>query len=132
MLRIEESPTLFKSYSISQLRQIPQLEKFSHHELLSMEVVGNVLPFKVNSYVINELIDWSNTPNDPIFRLTFPQEEMLHPLHFSMMEKVLRHGNDKEQIKLVADSIRELLNPHPAGQMEFNIPEMEGNSLNGL
>ncbi|HTL82958.1 MAG TPA: lysine 2,3-aminomutase [Bacteroidia bacterium] len=132
MLKIKESPAVFKSYSISQLRRIPQLEKFSHHELLSMEVVGNVLPFKVNTYVTDELIDWDKAPDDPIFRLTFPQEEMLHPLQFSLMEKALRHNQDREHIKDVADSIRELLNPHPAGQMEFNIPEVEGNSLNGL
>ena len=43
-----------------------------HHQ-----VVGHVLPFRVNSYVVDELIDWSRVPDDPIFRLTFPQAEML-------------------------------------------------------
>jgi len=31
-----------------------------------MEVVGNVLPFKTNNYVVEQLIDWNNIPNDPI------------------------------------------------------------------
>lgn len=35
-------------------------------------VVSQVLPFKVSSYVIDELIDWGRAPDDPIYRLTFP------------------------------------------------------------
>merc|ERR1719305_422903 len=31
-----------------------------------------VLPFRTNNYVVEELIDWSNVPEDPIFQLTFP------------------------------------------------------------
>jgi len=46
-----------------------------------MQVVSNVLPFKVNSYVINQLIDWSDIPDDPIFQLTFPQRGMLSEEH---------------------------------------------------
>ena len=37
-----------------------------------MEVVGNVLPFKANNYVIEQLIDWNNVPGDSMFNLTFP------------------------------------------------------------
>jgi hypothetical protein len=32
-----------------------------------MRVVSSVLPFRVNDYVIKELIDWSRVPDDPIF-----------------------------------------------------------------
>jgi hypothetical protein len=34
-------------------------------------VVSAVLPFKVSSYVVDELIDWDKAPDDPIYRLTF-------------------------------------------------------------
>lgn len=34
-------------------------------------VVSQVLPFKVSSYVVDELIDWGGrAPDDPIYRLT--------------------------------------------------------------
>jgi KamA family protein len=123
---------IYKSYSLSNFRQIPQLQKLSEDELFSMEVVANVLPFKVNSYVINELIDWDNIPNDPIFRLTFPHKEMLHPLQFAEMKMALLNNADKNQIKIIANNIREQLNPHPAGQMEHNVPELNGVKLPGL
>ena len=34
-----------------------------------MRVVGNVLPFRVNNYIIEELIDWSQVPDDPLYQL---------------------------------------------------------------
>lgn len=122
---------VYKSYSLSNFRQIPQLKEFGERALFEMEVVGNVLPFKVNNYVTDELIDWNNIPGDPIFRLTFPQKEMLSPSQFAMMESALRTG-DRAQIKAVAHSIRVQLNPHPAGQLEHNVPQLHGEPLQGL
>lgn len=135
MINLETKPktsAVYKSYSLTNLRQIPQLERMSDEELFKMEVVGNVLPFKVNNYVIDELIDWDNIPNDPIFRLTFPQKEMLNTLQFAEMEAALRNNADKNQLKIIANRIREQLNPHPAGQMEYNIPTLDGVQLPGL
>lgn len=127
-----DNTSVYKSYSLSNFRQIPQLEKLSEDELLNMEVVGNVLPFKVNNYVINELIDWNNVPNDPIFRLTFPQKEMLHPLHFALVKTAIQNNVGRNRIKFIVNNVRELLNPHPAGQMEYNVPELDGQQIHGL
>lgn len=97
-----------------------------------MEVVGNVLPFKTNNYVIEQLIDWNNIPNDPMFVLTFPQRGMLIPEHYSKMESALKKG-DKKEIQNTANEIRLQLNPHPAGQMELNVPTLkDGTKLYGM
>ncbi|MFD2838193.1 hypothetical protein ACFS3C_21345 [Azotobacter vinelandii] len=37
----------------------------------SLEVLGAVFPFKVNQYILDELIDWGNIPDDPIFQTHF-------------------------------------------------------------
>ena len=42
-----------------------------------MKAVSAVLPFRVNSYVVDTLIDWSAIPEDPIYKLVFPQPGML-------------------------------------------------------
>jgi KamA family protein len=98
-----------------------------------MEVVGNVLPFKANNYVVEQLIDWNNIPNDPIFVLTFPQKEMLKPKHFEKMASLLKEGADKKQINETANEIRLQLNPHPAGQLELNVPILkDGTKLYGM
>lgn len=122
----------YKAYQVHNFRTIPQLRILSEEEKLNIEVVGNVLPFKVNNYVIDELINWDNYLSDPIFRLTFPQKEMLNDGDFQAMKTALEEKADKDSIKLLADSIRAKLNPHPAGQMELNVPEFNGEKLPGI
>lgn len=128
----EQVKPVYKSYSLNNFRSIPQLKRFSEEQLFEIEVVGNVLPFKVNDYVINELINWEEAPNDPVFRLTFPQKEMLHPLQFSEMEIALRNNAGKNEIRKIANDIRQQLNPHPAGQLEYNVPMLDHEQLGGL
>ena len=122
----------YKAYQVHNFRTIPQIEALSEEEKMNIEVVGNVLPFKVNNYVIDELIDWSNYLNDPIFRLTFPQKEMLSEEDFNTMKEALDQKVDRDTLKKTADTIRLKLNPHPAGQLEMNVPEYKGERLPGI
>ncbi len=127
-----ESPRI-QSYTLANFRNLPQIEKLSEQQRFEMEVVGNVLPFKANNYVVEQLIDWNNIPNDPIFVLTFPQKEMLKPKHFEKMASLLKEGADKKQINETANEIRLQLNPHPAGQLELNVPVLkDGTKLYGM
>ena len=96
----------------------------------SIDVVAHVLPFKTNNYVVNELIDWDNYQNDPIFILNFPQKGMLSPEHFSKMAQAVDAGADAATLRKTADAIRQQLNPHPAGQ-SHNVPEVNGEKLTG-
>jgi len=98
-----------------------------------MEVVGNVLPFKTNNYVVEQLIDWDNIPSDPMYVLTFPQKGMLIPEHYDKMATTLKSRADKKEIARIANDIRLQLNPHPAGQMELNVPQLkDGTKLYGM
>ncbi len=114
----------YKSYMLNNFRNIPQIQALSEEQKQSIEIVASVLPFKTNNYVIDNLIDWSKTPNDPMFILTFPQKEMLLPHHYEKMEKIVKSGADKSEIKKAAGEIRLQLNPHPAGQLEHNVPTL--------
>ena len=97
----------------------------------AIEVVGEVLPFRTNRYVMDHLINWSNVPNDPIFQLVFPQREMLGEEDFADVERSLR-ARDKASLTANISRIRMSLNPHPAGQLTHNVPELEGRKLAGL
>lgn len=55
---------------------IPQLAILDEETKRSIHVIAQVLPFRVNNYVLDSLIDWNNIPEDPIFQLTFPQRGM--------------------------------------------------------
>ncbi|MEE8383775.1 MAG: hypothetical protein V3R39_02385 [Nitrosopumilus sp.] len=93
----DDSPSL-KSYTLSNFRDLPQIQNLSEETRFEMEVVGNVLPFKANNFVVEQLIDWNNIPNDPIFVLTFPQKGMLKPEHYEKMATVLKNNSDKKEI----------------------------------
>ena len=122
----------FHAYALHNYARIPQIEKLSREQRFAIEVVGRVLPFNTNNYVVNELIDWDRVPDDPIFVLNFPQADMLLPHHFQEMARVIQKGASREEILQTANAIRMQLNPHPAGQLEYNIPELDGQKLYGL
>ena len=127
-----ESPSI-KTYTLANFRDLPQINEMSTEQQFEMEVVGNVLPFKTNNYVVEQLIDWKNIPLDPMFVLTFPQKGMLLPQHYEKMASTLKEGSDRKKIQEVANEIRLQLNPHPAGQMELNVPTLsDGTKLYGM
>ncbi len=97
-----------------------------------MQVVSAVFPFRVNDYVVEQLIDWSRIPDDPIFQLTFPQRGMLEPDDFQRVRRLLRAGAPASEILRVAREIQGRLNPHPAGQMDLNVPELDGRRVEGV
>lgn len=121
-----------QSFALHNYKNIPQIAKLTAEQLEAIEVVGNVLPFKTNNYVVNELIDWDNLDNDPMFKLTFPQKGMLSNEHYDSMKIVLEKSKNRDEIKRMANTIRLELNPHPAGQMEHNVPEVNGEKLLGM
>jgi KamA family protein len=126
-------PRRFKVFTQRDLDKIPQLQRLPEDARFEMRVVSAVLPFRVNEYVINELIDWRRVPEDPIYQLTFPQRGMLTDEHYERMARAYRDGLDKQALAEVANEIRAELNPHPAGQMELNMPlDRDGNRLDGL
>ena len=122
----------FKAYTERQLDDIAQVQRLPEEQRFAMHVVANVLPFRVNQYVIDELIDWTNIPEDPIFQLTFPQPDMLEKEDFNRIAELLRSGADKSTIKQAAFEIRKKFNPHPAGQKSINIPTFNNEPLEGM
>lgn len=123
----------YQAYQLRNFREIPEVDRYlSEEDKFAIEVVGNILPFKANNYVTEELIDWENFRRDPIYALTFPAAEMLEPQHFQEIAGLLNAGAGKAEIKLTANRIRRELNPHPAGQMEHNVPVLDGAPLTGI
>ncbi len=126
------TPYSFQVYTEHHLDKIDALKQLSAHQRFEMKVVANVLPFRVNQYVIDELIDWSSIPDDPIFQLVFPQKGMLSSADFEQMAEVLRGKADRGLIQQTANDIRKRLNPHPAGQQLLNVPLIENEPLEGI
>ena len=125
-------PEKYKLYSRKNIDQILRLKNLPKELLAAIKTVSTVLPFKVNNYIIDELIDWNNIPDDPIFQLTFPQPEMLDKQDFEKMNELLMKKASEKDILRAARKIQMSMNPHPAGQMDMNVPEESGKTINGM
>lgn len=122
----------YQAYTNTNIHQLPTLDYLTRDQIEAIEIVGSILPFKTNSYVIRELINWDNIPNDPIFTLTFPRKEMLKRHHYEHLLQLKKSGANSEIYQQAVHAIRSELNPHPAGQLTHNIPEVEGEKLTGV
>ncbi len=91
-----------------------------------------VFPFRVNNYVVDELIDWDRCPEDPIFKLTFPNKDMLLPGHYEILQKMIEDRCSPKQLEQIVKEIHFEMNPHPAGQLEKNTPILDGKFQKGM
>ncbi len=122
----------FKPYTRQTIRQAPQWQLLTLEQQEAVQVISHVLPFRTNQYVLDQLIDWDNIPDDPIYRLVFPHRDML-PAHeyWQLRDLVLVKQDDAAAQQLVRQ-IRLRMNPHPAGQMTHNVPRVNDAPLRGL
>ncbi|MEC9465793.1 MAG: lysine 2,3-aminomutase [Myxococcota bacterium] len=124
--------TKLRVFTDKHLSQIPQLNQLTDSQRRGVETLAAVLPFRVNQYVLDELIDWTQLDTDPIFRLVFPQREMLSPDDFSRVRSLLDRNAPREELARTVGEIRETLNPHPAGQLELNVPKEDDAPIPGI
>lgn len=128
---LQEIGTDYRHYTVSNFEEIPQVQALPEDVRFAIKVVAQVLPFKVNQYVIDELINWDNVPHDPMFQLTFPQPGMLDQEAFVKVADLLKK-DDRDELKRVVNEIRFTMNPHPAQQLEANVPTFNDDPLQGV
>jgi KamA family protein len=119
-------------YDSRDLDTLPQLRRLPSRWREAMRVTAQVLPFRSNSYVVEELINWANVPDDPIFQLTFPQPDMLGPEHQRLLSETIRRDASPAEVRALADRVRLQLNPHPAGQLTHNVPTLNDEPVPGV
>lgn len=94
--------------------------------------VSTVMPFRTNNYIIEELIDWDNVPDDPIFQLTFPNRNMLEKEDYDIVNRLIKLHAPEKKLNDTVHKIQMKLNPHPASQMEMNVPTENGKMIWGM
>ncbi|MCP9968501.1 KamA family radical SAM protein [Actinomadura madurae] len=122
----------FRAFTAKHLEELTARAGLSAEQRLATRAVATVLPFRTNAYVVEELIDWSAAPDDPIYRLVFPQEDMLPAADVAVLSDLLRRDAPKAEVEAAAHRVRMKLNPHPAGQMELNIPSFGDGKIPGM
>ncbi len=121
-----------KFYGLKEIERLPQLHILSEEERFSIKAAAHIIPFRTNNYIVDELIDWSNVPDDPMFRLTFPFNDILSKDDFEMISALLKKGASMDELRQGINDIRFNLNPHPAGQLTANVPFMDDMPVRGI
>lgn len=127
--RSMENPISYRPFSWKHIDRIRPLNS----KLKAMiKTLSRVFPFKVNSYIVNELIDWDRVPDDPIFSLFFPVPQMLAREEFDTLHHLVYNRVGKDEIRDQTRAVQMDLNPHPGGQMDLNVPTEMGRCYHGL
>ena len=122
----------FRAYTARHLDELLSRAGLSPEQRLRARAVATVLPFRTNEFVIEELIDWDAAPDDPIYRLVFPQEDMLPQSDVTKLAKLLDDDPRGAALKAEVFAIRRRLNPHPAGQLDLNKPKLAEEDIPGM
>jgi len=130
--QIEPAGRRFRAFTAKHLDALVQRAGLSVTERMAIKAVGMVLPFRTNSYVVDSLIDWDAAPDDPIFRLVFPQAAMLPAADVNRIACLLTDGAPEAELRGAVHEIRMRLNPHPAGQLALNVPDLGEEPLPGV
>ncbi|MGY3303775.1 KamA family protein [Pseudomonas sp. PvR086] len=129
---VEKEPKKLRFYNASHLDTLTKRAGLSDQDRIFVRAVATILPFRVNDYVIDELIDWSAAPDDPIYRLVFPQPDMLPFEDIKPIVELLTRGAPTSEIQKAASIVRKKLNPHPGGQLDLNVPLLNGKRFDGI
>jgi KamA family protein len=122
----------FRAYTAKHLDDLAARAGLDPAERLAVRAVACVLPFRTNEYVVESLIDWSAAPDDPIYRLVFPQADMLSARDIGPIIELLARCAPEREVQSAAHAVRMRLNPHPAGQLLLNIPAAGEEPLPGV
>jgi KamA family protein len=122
----------FRAYTVKHLDTLVARAGLDAGERLAIRAVATVLPFRTNSYVVENLIDWDAAPDDPIYRLVFPQADMLPPADVQRIASLLAREAAEGEVAAAAHEVRTRLNPHPAGQLALNVPDLGDEPLPGV
>jgi KamA family protein len=123
--------TKFISYDNERLHLVPHLENLSPKARDGLLRASAVFPVKLNNYVLDNLIDWSSVPNDPMFRLLFPQPDMLSDEMDAALSTLEASSLSEEERLRALVRIRDTMNPHSSSQVS-NIPDLDGIPVEGV
>lgn len=125
-------PEAFRPLLFKHLEELEPLQRLPREVRDDLKALCAVFPFRVNRYVVNRLIDWDRAPDDPIYQLTFPQPTMLRREELHRVRELVDDPDRADELNGLVRELHESMNPHPAGQMDLNVPTLEGDPVDGM
>jgi KamA family protein len=122
----------YRALGVRDLSRLAARAGATDYQIARMEAVATVLPFRVNEYVIEHLIDWSAGTADPIFRLVFPDADAIDPAVAERIISLRKEPESRDELKLLVSTVRRSLNPHPGAQLTLNTPSKNSDPSSGI
>lgn len=122
----------YKAISKTSIQQTKYWQKIPTELQESMIILSHLIPFRTNEYVLGNLIDWENIPDDPIYRLNFPHPDILSLEQYDTLRDLILIKKDRPAISQMIQNLHLQMNPNPAGQLTHNVPILNDNTLLGV
>lgn len=112
-------------YSSQTFKKTKYYQNLLASEKTSFDILTNVFHFKTNTYILENLINWEQVPDDPIYRLNFPNKKMLSAKNYEL----LLDAHQKQDNNL-AQTIRDLKSAEVV--IDYNlIPQIDNGFIKG-
>ena len=122
----------FISYSPAKFRKSDYYSLLPEKEQHTFTILSKVFHFKVNSFVLDNLIDWDRVPHDPIFRYIFPRKEMLPKVDFDFLAKDPFPSELDPEFQKYVSKLKRQLAPRPTSANESLILDETGRRIRGM
>jgi len=93
-IRLSIEPLKFQLFTRSSISELFS-SRARHIDSSEYLAAASVFPMRANNYVVDNLINWTNVPVDPMFLLTFPQPDMLSKDDLYSLKTALSDGTSK-------------------------------------
>ncbi|HAT30683.1 MAG TPA: lysine 2,3-aminomutase [Janthinobacterium sp.] len=128
----ESAPLRFLPYTRYSIARARQWNWLDEEQRESVHVLSHVFPFRTNAYVLGQLIDWNNIPADPVYRLTFPQRDMVEPAEYEQLRELVLGLQDAAAIERCVRAIRQRNKAPVARAMMPDVPRVNDVPVRGL
>lgn len=96
----------FRAVTTADLDELTARAGIAAEQRLRIRAIAEVLGFGTTGYVVEELIDWADAPDDPIYRLVFPNEDMLPATDVTRIADLLRRQAPAARVEDAAQRVR--------------------------
>lgn len=96
----------FRAVTTADLDELTARAGLAAEQRLRIRAIAEVLRFGTTGYVVEELIDWADAPDDPIYRLVFPDEDRLPDTDVTHVAELLRRQAPRAQVEDAAQRVR--------------------------
>lgn len=121
----------FISYNNTSFKKTEYYQRLPKTEREVFDILSSVFHFKVNTYVLEHLIDWNAVPNDPIYQLIFPRKGMLQPLDYEQLRLLHQSGLPEKELKPFMQRVKQKMYPD-VNHATTSLPELNGERIRGM